>query len=198
VIPEINLLPEKDRASQRSTFIVLAISIIWVFLLVFMVIQYFQIKGDIAVFQSKAEMLTAQKAGLEKQTDDATNEVGYPEAVAYVEKFSVPTSNVIKELIRLLPNDKSYLSNYSYDGHNVTIQTQFESLDMVADYVSKLNGSTLFTEVKVDSISTFSLEESEDNETEEVNFKEMPRYDVNMSIVINLSSLLPTGGEADE
>jgi hypothetical protein len=197
VIPEINLLPEKDRVSQRSMFIVLAISMIWVFLLIFMVIQYFQIKGDIAVFQSKEEMLTAQKAGLEKQTEDATNEVGYPEAVAYVEKFTVPTSNVIKELIQLLPNDKSYLSNYSYDGNNVTIQTQFESLDMVADYVSKLNGSKLFTDVKVDSISTFSLEESEDN-AEAVNFKEMPRYDVSMSIVINLSSLLPTGGEADE
>lgn len=79
----------------------------------------------------------------------------------------------------------------------MTIQTQFESLDMVASYVSKLNGSKFFTDVKVDSISTFSLEESEDN-TEAVNFKEMPRYDVNMSIVINLSSLLPAGGEADE
>ncbi|MED4851168.1 PilN domain-containing protein [Caldifermentibacillus hisashii] len=197
MIPEINLLPEKDRVSQRSMFIVLAISMIWVFLLIFMVIQYFQIKGDIAVFQSKEEMLTAQKAGLEKQTEDATNEVGYPEAVAYIEKYIVPTSNVIKELIHLLPNDKSYLSNYSYDGNNVTIQTQFESLDMVASYVSKLNGSKFFTDVKVDSISTFSLEESEDN-AEAINFKEMPRYDVNMSIVINLSSLLPAGGEADE
>lgn len=197
MIPEINLLPEKDRVNQRSTFIVLAISMIWVFLLIFMVIQYFQIKGDIAVFQSREEMLTAQKAGLEKQTEDATNEVGYPEAVAYVEKYTVPTSNVIKELIHLLPNDKSYLSNYSYDGNNVTIQTQFESLDMVASYVSKLNGSKFFTDVKVDSISAFSLEESEDN-TEAVNFKEMPRYDVSMSIVINLASLLQAGGEADE
>jgi len=197
VIPEINLLPEKDRESKRSVFIMLAISIIWFFLLIFMVIQYFQIKGDIAVFQSEEKMLTTQKEKLNQQMADVTNEVGYPEAAAYVEKFSAPTSNLIKELIRLLPNDKSYLSNYSYDGNNVTIQTQFESLDMVASYVTKLSGSKFFTDVKVDNISTFSLEESADH-AEVIDFKEMPRYDVSMSIVINLSSLLPTGGEANE
>lgn len=197
MIPEINLLPEKDRESKRSVFIMLAISIIWFFLLIFMVIQYFQIKGDIAVFQSEEKMLTTQKEKLNQQMADVTNEVGYPEAAAYVEKFSAPTSNLIKELIRLLPNDKSYLSNYSYDGNNVTIQTQFESLDMVASYVTKLSGSKFFTDVKVDNISTFSLEESADH-AEGIDFKEMPRYDVSMSIVINLSSLLPTGGEANE
>lgn len=197
MIPEINLLPQKDRGSQRATLIFFVAILIWLILAGIIIFHYFQTKSDIEFLQSRTDTLTTQKAGLEKQKVESSSDVGYPEAVSYVEKLTVPTAKIIQELIDFLPKNQSYLSNYSYEGSNVKVQTQFESLDLVANYVAKLNSSELFTDVKVDTVSTFSLEENED-ESDEAKFAEMPRYDVSITVTVNLPALLSTGGEADE
>jgi len=62
-----------------------------------------------------------------------------------------------------------------------------------------LNESNIFTDVKVDDISTFRIEETDGTEGEQnstVVFDEMPRYDVSFSLQINMAALLnDTGGE---
>lgn len=197
MIPEINLLPEKDRRSERSALLFIIVFVVWFLLVMFMAFQYFQAKSDMKLFQSRAESLALEKQLLESEINNTSTGMGLAEVVSYAEKLTVPTSKVINELLHLLPNEESYLNQYSYSTGQVTVQAQFESLDMVATYVEKLNSSKYFTDVKVDNISTFSLEESEE-ENDEQRFEEMPRYDVSLSIAVYLPALLPTGGEADE
>ncbi|WP_033828290.1 PilN domain-containing protein [Bacillus andreraoultii] len=197
MIPEINLLPEKDRQSERSTLLFFIVFIVWFLLVGFMTFHYFQAKSDLKLFQSRTESLTLEKQLLESEMNNESTGMGLADAVRYAEKLTVPTSKVINELLHLLPNEESYLNQYSYSTGQVTVQAQFESLDMVAAYVEKLNTSKYFSDVKVDNISTSSLEESEE-ENDEKRFEEMPRYDVSLSIAVYLPALLPTGGEADE
>src|SRR5699024_201660 len=124
------------------------------------------------------DTLQIKKASLE--TDEGS---AYEQAVAFAEYYSVPTSFLITELNRLLPDD-SYLSDYTYSTSEVKIVSHFETLDTLANYTTKLMNSDFLTDVKVESINTFTLKE-EETEDDATQFDVIPRYDGDFSLTIN-------------
>lgn len=207
MIPEINLLPSKERQRDRTSFFLSIIIIIWVILLGVILLQYYLTKSSNETLQSRVESLEMQKTALENQLQDQVPEVAtsnYVESVEFAEKLTAPTSKIIKELNKHLP-EYSYLTYYNYNVGQVNIQVEFDSLNRIAGYVTSLNKSEIFSDVKVDNISTFRLEEgaTEGEEAEDTDttvlFEEMPRYDVSFSLGINMPALLnDTGGGDNE
>ena len=201
MIPDINLLPSKERHRDKTSFTILIFLIIWLILLGVIFLQYFLTKSSNESLQSRVESLQLEKAALESNVQNqegAGQDISLAESVEFVEKLTVPTSKIVKELMELLPQF-SYLTDYDFGDGQVTIQTQFDSLDRVAEYVTVLNESNIFSDVKVDDISTFRIEETDGTEGEQNSsavFDEMPRYDVSFSLQINMAALLSdTGGE---
>lgn len=200
MIPDINLLPSKERDSDKTSFILLIVLIIWAILLGVIILQYFLAKNANDTIQSRVESLQMQKGALEAQLQNQQSQrvvVSLAESVEFAEKLTAPTSKIIKELNELLP-DYSFLTDYNFNAGQVSIQTEFDSLNQVAEYVTSLNQSEIFSDVKVDNISTFRIEEGTEEEVTDAVFEEMPRYDVSFSLEINMPALLPdTGGEDD-
>lgn len=207
MIPDINLLPSKERHRDKTSFFLLIILIIWAILLGVIVLQYFLTKTTNETIQSRVESLEMEKMALENavgRQDTQDSAMNYVESVEFVEKLTAPTSKIIKELNELLPNkENSYFTDYEYGASQINITIQFNSLDRVAEYVTRLNQSPIFNDVKVDVIDNFRIEE-DTTETEEVQdptvvYEEMPRYDVSFSLEINMPALLDdTGGEVDD
>lgn len=200
MIPDINLLPSKERDSDKTSFILLIVLIIWTILLGVIILQYFLAKNANDTIQSRVESLQMQKGALEAQLQNQQSQrvvVSLAKSVEFAEKLTAPTSKIIKELNELLP-DYSFLTDYNFNAGQVSIQTEFDSLNQVAEYVTSLNQSEIFSDVKVDNISTFRIEEGTEEEVTDAVFEEMPRYDVSYSLEINMPALLPdTGGEDD-
>jgi Tfp pilus assembly protein PilN len=202
VIPDINLLPAKERNRDKLYIILLMILIVWIIFLAVIFLQYYLTKSTNEALQARVASLEMEKTTLESQLQNqapglATDD--YIGSISYVEQLTFSTSKIIKELKHWLP-EYSYLTNYQYNVGQVTIQTQFDSLDRIAQYVKSLNQSELFFDVKVDHISTFRIEERETDTVDDpivnVEFDEMPRYDVSFSLVINMAAILQdTGGE---
>lgn len=206
MIPDINLLPSKERHRDKTSFFLLIILIIWAILLGVIVLQYFLTKTTNETIQSRVESLEMEKLALENavgRQDTPDSAVNYVESVEFVEKLTAPTSKIIKELNELLPDKEySYFTDYEYGASQVNIIIQFNSLDRVAEYVTRLNQSAIFNDVKVDEIDTFRIGEETSELEEEIEsnvvYDEMPRYDVTFSLGINMSALLnDTGGEVD-
>lgn len=200
MIPDINLLPSKERDSDKTSFILLIVLIIWAILLGVIILQYFLAKNANDTIQSRVESLQMQKGALEAQLQSQQSQrvvVSLAKSVEFAEKLTAPTSKIIKELNELLP-DYTFLTDYNFNAGQVSIQTEFDSLNQVAEYVTSLNQSEIFSDVKVDNISTFRIEEGTEEEVTDAVFEEMPRYDVSFSLEINMPALLPdTGGEDD-
>lgn len=202
MIPDINLLPAKERNRDKLYIILLMILIVWIIFLAVIFLQYYLTKSTNEALQARVASLEMEKTTLESQLQNqapglATDD--YIGSISYVEQLTFSTSKIIKELKHWLP-EYSYLTNYQYNVGQVTIQTQFDSLDRIAQYVKSLNQSELFFDVKVDHISTFRIEERETDTVDDpivnVEFDEMPRYDVSFSLVINMAAILQdTGGE---
>ncbi|WAA08875.1 PilN domain-containing protein [Fervidibacillus albus] len=197
MIPNINLLPERDRKTGTFAWMFYIFIGIWVILLFTIGFQYFQTKTDNETLQREIDSLTLDKAVLETKVMEQSNNVGndFQAAVEYVENLPLPTSKIITELLQLLPNEHSYLTYYSYTGGNVSIETAFETLDSVAAYVTALTNSDMIRDVQVDAISTTSFDS---NEEVEMYFDILPRYNVLITIEVNISSLRSTGGDVDE
>ncbi|MEK5322769.1 PilN domain-containing protein [Aeribacillus sp. FSL M8-0254] len=200
MIPEINLLPKSERQSSSFLIIFISFLIVWLICLSIIVYQYIHTKNEKKLADTRIENLKMDKEILETQVENQKNgqSGSLEEAVAKAEELTAPTSHLIEELLELLPNH-SYLSHYEYENKQLSIQTQFESLDVAASYVAKLVSSPLFTNVRIKEIKTFTFEEASEEQADEEMFKEIPRYDVNIILETHSSALEDeNGGEEDE
>ena len=192
MLPDINLLPKFER--QRSLFVIIFLIafLIWFIFTALLVFHYFHTKNTLERTQTEVEQLTELKTTLEQQVHsaDAADASSLANAVEYAENVTYPTSALIDNLITLLP-DYAYLSEYAYDEGSITIQSQFETMDVAAEYVARLVGSDYINDVKVDEIETFTIDEDEEDDT---SYTTVPRYDVRHSLEANMNKLK---GEAD-
>lgn len=201
MIPEINLLPDKESQFDRFTVIFYLLVALWIVLTGLFIFQNFHAKKEIKQLTNQTEQLTAEKDVLERELADAAGGLAEQlrQSVTKLDQMILSTSKVLTGLVFLLPDEHSYLSEYTYNGDEVTVQTQFETLDGVAEYVAELNSSKYFSDVKVESVETFNIENA-DEEGMDVSryFRQLPRYDARITAVIEPESLLPPGGEKDE
>lgn len=184
-IPDINLLPKYERQSSMFMIIFIGGFVIWLLLFSLLLFHYFNTKGSLGSTQAQINQLTETKNRLEQQvaSEQSTNADTLAGAVQYVEDVTFPTSSLIDNLMTLLP-EHAYLSEYEYNEGAIKIQSQFETMDVAADYVAKLVASDYTNDVKVDEIEAFVIDENE-----EINFTTVPRYDVTQTFEANVAKL---------
>lgn len=201
MIPNINLLPkaEKQRSAVYKLFVPLLF--IWLILSSIVVYEYVNTKNNLKQADLTITQLNLEKDALQAQIVNKRQQASdsLHQSLSFIEQLTLPTSTIIENLFEHLP-DHSYLTQYEYNNGQVSVQTQFESLDVVAGYISELNASPLFSDVKVDQVTAFSLEEESDEQLDiEEKFKQVPRYDVKLILMINPAALAEeTGGDNND
>lgn len=198
MIPDINLLPESEKETSKFKLLLLMLLSIWLLLFAWLLFTYFQTKNNHEFLQSTAKNLTIEKSALE--TNIANNEKEASQSlhnmIDYAESLTVPTSHLIEHLMELLP-DHSYFIHYDYQNGKLTIEVHFETLNDVSQYVQNLTSSTLFHDVKVNEVDSFTLEEGESKK--EVNhFSVIPRYAAKIELMVDRYALKQMGGKTGE
>lgn len=184
-LPEINLLPDfRHESRTQSIFFFIFVALV-IISFIFMGYLYFSTKSKLQSTTSEANELTEQRDLLTAQKNELEADKGsaYEQAVNFAENYAIPTSILITELNRLLPDD-SYLSDYDYSSSVVKVVSHFETLDDVAGYTTKLVNSEFITDTKVESIETFTLKEEERDDGQAL-FDVIPRYESDFSLIIN-------------
>lgn len=196
MLPDINLLPKYEK--ERSLlYIIFIIGLILAFLLTgFVVYQYITVSNELKEVNTRNTELAEAKEILELQMtkQEPDEKEGMKEAVAYAERYVVPTSKLIDQLMTFLPAT-GYLSQYEYQEGKVAIDAHFETMTDASTYVAKLDASEFIKNAKVNSLETFELDASETSTEDEADdesaaevispFELLPRYQVTYSFEIN-------------
>lgn len=195
MIPDINLMPkiEKGEANLKVAYILVGIlSLLTVGLLAWM---FFSAKDEIssATPQRDALTVTRDKLQAEVSSYESMNQGSLEESVAFVERISYPVSPIIIETQNLLPLN-TYLRAYVFSETGVEVEVDFETLSAISTYVSELKKSPYFYDVQVELISNFEINPSIDEQREEHQFNEVPRYEVEINLFID-ESYIAAGGD---
>lgn len=196
-LPDINLLPEFRRDSNLQLVIFYLFVGLILLSFIFIGFFYFSTKSKLNTAQSEVSELSAQRELLVTEKAELESDQGstYEQAVKFAEHYAVPTSSMLVELDRLLPDD-SYLSEYNYSTSGVEVTSHFETLDTVAHYTTQLLNSSYFIDTKVDTIEAFSLKE-EETENLEDSLNIVPRYESRFMLSVD-KKLLREGLTDDE
>ncbi|MFS0876917.1 PilN domain-containing protein [Solibacillus isronensis] len=196
MIPDINLLPkiEKGEASLNIAFYVVGIvSLITLGLLIW---TFFSAKSEIASTTPERDSLFAARDGLQTElaSYQTLSQGSLEESVAFVERVSYPVSPIIIETRNLLP-EYTYLRSYAFSELGVQVVVDFETLKAVSNYVSELQRSPYFSDVQVGTISNFDINPAGEEANEALLFEEVPRYNVEIMLVIDQFYIVAGGEE---
>ena len=183
--PDINLLPKYERQSSFISIIFISAFVIWLLITALLIYQYVSTKSSLKQVNTQVEQLTEKKTNLEQEVAamQSVEQESLASAVEYAESVTFPTSRLIDSLINSLP-EHSYFTNYDYNEGEIKIQSQFETMDVAADYVAKLVASDYINEVKVEKVEAFDIEGSD-----QIRFNTLPRYDVTQLLQANIEKL---------
>lgn len=194
MIPDINLLPHVERGASNSKLVYGVLGIVTLLLLTLLVWQYFGARSELVTLTNEQQALQAQRDQLQVDFSLITgmNQGSLEESVSFVERVSYPVSPLMDEAQNLQP-ENSYLRNYSFGEQTATVEIDFETLSDVSTYVSRLERSEYFANVQLDSVSNFELNPVTGEGTDTINFNEVPRYSVVITLAIN-QTYLAAGG----
>lgn len=183
--PDINLLPKYERQSSFISIIFISAFVIWLLITALLIYQYVSTKSSLKQVNTQVEQLTEKKTNLEQEVAamQSVERASLASAVEYAESVTFPTSRLIDNLINSLP-EHAYFSNYDYNEGEIKIQSQFETMDVAADYVAKLVASDYINDVKIEKVEAFDIEGSD-----QISFNTVPRYDVTQLLQANIQKL---------
>lgn len=183
--PDINLLPKYERQSSFISIIFISAFVIWLLITALLIYQYVSTKSSLKQVNTQVEQLTEKKTNLEQEVAamQSVERASLASAVEYAESVTFPTSRLIDNLINSLP-EHAYFSNYDYNEGEIKIQSQFETMDVAADYVAKLVASDFINDVKIEKVEAFDIEGSD-----QISFNTVPRYDVTQLLQANIEKL---------
>lgn len=196
MIPDINLLPkiEKGKTSLNIAFYVVGIvSLVTLGLLIW---TFFGAKSDIASATPERDSLLAERDGLQAEVAsyDSLSSGSLEESVAFVERVSYPVTPIMMEAQNLLPIN-TYLRSYVFSETGVQVVVDFETLKAVSSYVSELEKSPYFSDIQVGTISNFEIDPAGEETDEALLFKQVPRYNVEIMLVIDQLYVVAGGDE---
>lgn len=195
MIPDINLIPKLEKQQTTPLWIYIMVGIFSVLALALLSWQYFSATGAISSLESDEEILQQQRDQLQAKLTElnSTQQGSIEETIEYVDMISYPVLPLITEIEALQPNN-AYLRQYSFGVESVTITVDFETLNDVSDYVSRLSNSPYFMDIQLSDVTQFDLSNdgtAEGAETE--NFNVIPRHTSNLTLFID-QIYLSTGG----
>jgi Tfp pilus assembly protein PilN len=200
MIPNINLLPKLEKKAEGSKLLYVLMGVVSALTLGVFAFMFISSNMKVSDLEVRQQSLTAEQTALQAQLDSMQNmnAGSLEESLAFVERVSYPVSPLIDESKNLL-TDNTYLRQYSFSAETVAISADFEMLSDVAKYVEALNGSKYFNDVQVTNVSNFEVnpvsqgEEVSQQRQESLKFQQLPRYTVEIALLID-SMYLATGG----
>lgn len=195
MIPDINLLPKIEKGATSLKFAFILVGILSLLTLGLMAWTYFSAKSEIAsaIPERDSLLMTRDTLNAEVVSSQTGNQGSLEESVAFVERVSYPVSPIIIETRNLLPMD-TYLRSYAFSETGVQVAVDFETLNAISTYVSQLEKSPYFDDVQVGTIQNFDINPTDEEVNETQQFTEVPRYSVEIFLVINQLHVA-TGGE---
>lgn len=195
MIPDINLLPKIEKGATSLKLAFILVGILSILTLSLLAITYFSAKSEIAsaVPERDSLLLTRDTLNAELASLQTGTQGSLEESVAFVERVSYPVSPIIIETRNLLPTD-TYLRSYAFSETGVQIAVDFETLNAISSYVSQLGKSPYFDDVQVGTIQNFELNPTDEEIYDTQQFTEVPRYSVEIFLVIN-QLYVAAGGE---
>ncbi len=199
-LPEINLLPQYKRQSPVTLFLYLVICLVVLALLGYLVFNYFETKSENELLESQIEQKKLELETLTSlgQTDssEGASRVTLEEAVEIAEYFSLPTSEVIDDILERLPHH-GYLSEYNLSEGIIEIKNEFETLNFVSAYVDSLLQSDYLADVRTGKVEEFDVADRI-NEADFIKYyKIIPRYQTVTELSLNRDEVKGED-EADE
>lgn len=190
---EINLLPERERKKSNTMLIYVITLILFLTILVWFFIQYITLTRDIENFSSEETYSLEEQADLTTYLASAENlsEGDLNSSVSFAENISYPVSPLLIEIDSLL-EEHTYLRQYEFLEQQITLTVEVETMSTVSRLVSNLSASEYFNDIKVQSVTSFDIDSS--TEENKVYFEIIPRYSAELNLVID-SAYLKNGGE---
>lgn len=196
MIPDINLLPSTEQEGGQSKLFYILLGIFVIMLLALMSWLYFNAKADVIHLTNEELTLQSERDALQSElsTYQSAAQGTIEESLTFIEQISYPVTPLMEETKALLP-EHTYLRKFLFRESTVTFSVDFETLNAVSTYISRLESSPYFLDVQVGTIEEFELGSGGEQQNEEVTFSEVPRYTVEVTLVIN-NAQLAAGGES--
>ncbi|WP_339174840.1 PilN domain-containing protein [Solibacillus sp. FSL R5-0691] len=196
MIPDINLLPKIEKGATSFKLAFILVGILSILTIGLLAITYFGAKSEVASAVSERDSLLLTRDTLNAQVNSAQtgSQGSLEESVAFVERVSYPVSPIIVETRNLLPTD-TYLRSYAFSETGVQVAVDFETLNAISSYVSQLEKSPYFNDVQVGTIQNFELNPTNEEVNDTQQFTEVPRYSVEIFLVINQMHVAAGGEE---
>lgn len=195
MIPDINLLPKIEKGATSFKLAFILVGILSILTIGLLAITYFSAKSEIAsaIPERDSLLLTRDTLNAELTSSQTGSQGSLEESVAFVERVSYPVSPIIIETRNLLPTD-TYLRSYAFSETGVQVAVDFETLNAISSYVSQLEKSPYFNDVQVGTIQNFELNPTDEEVNDIQQFTEVPRYSVEIFLVID-QLYVAAGGE---
>lgn len=192
MVPEINLLPKMERQKSNSILIIAIGFILFITVILLFFVQYFSIKGDIETLTAEKTYSVAEREDLKQLVNDInmSGQGNIQTSVSFAESVSKPVSPLLIEVNALL-EEHTYLREYEFTNQSINISIDVETMMSLSKFVDKLLVSKYFSDVKVESVTSFELSTS--TESIEERFEIIPRYSAIINLVVN-QSYLENGG----
>lgn len=192
MVPEINLLPKMERKKSNSILIIAIGFILFITVILLFFVQYFSIKGDIETLTAEETYSVAEREDLKQLVNDInmSGQGNIQTSVSFAESVSKPVSPLLIEVNALL-EEHTFLREYEFTNQSINISIDVETMMSLSKFVDKLLVSKYFSDVKVESVTSFELSNS--TESIEERFEIIPRYSAIINLVVN-QSYLENGG----
>lgn len=196
MIPDINLLPKIEKGATSFKLAFILVGILSILTIGLLAITYFSAKSEIAsaIPERDSLLLTRDTLNAEVTSSQTGSQGTLEESVAFVERVSYPVSPIIVETRNLLPTD-TYLRSYAFSETGVQVAVDFETLNAISSYVSQLEKSPYFNDVQVGTIQNFELNPTNEEVNDTQQFTEVPRYSVEIFLVIDQLHVAAGGEE---
>lgn len=191
MIPDINLLPKREKKTAKGSFVMIGFAILFIGALAFISGQYILLTKNIGTLEVDRTDLMRQKEELTEQLETlrALEDDELETSVQFIEDISYPVSPLIVELNRYL-DDRAYLRNYSFREDILSFSVDFETITDVSTYVDDLLKSPYVKDVIVNGMSSFDPVALEGNQ-----FDVIDRFANTFELLIDLDYLRKVGGE---
>ncbi len=183
MLVEINLLSEKRKKDITYWFIILLITLLLLISLFALKLVSDNVQNDIDQLEAERTTVTEEIAMLQQQLEQKP--ISYYDllsaAVEKTEQSVIPASELLAELVRLLP-EHSYMQNFDFfHPDNVTFDIRFDQINSVAAYSYALDESPFINDVTLATINTEFIEVLEGEDV-------LPRYVAHFRLTVNRSA----------
>ncbi|MFD1927292.1 PilN domain-containing protein [Sporosarcina siberiensis] len=193
MVPDINLLPRIDRKSENNRLLFIITGILFALILIILLFQYFSLMKSVNGLQAEKQLLEERKNELAAEVEvlEQPKAADLATSVRFIESKTYLVSPLLKD-IHLYTTNESYLREFVFAENEITIDVDMETMAEVATYVGELDGSSYFTDIKVEEINTFDPVTSEEGDIINT-FSAVERFANKFTVVID-PNYLRTGG----